>query len=450
MRWSLEKGGHAFVIGAGTSGLAASELLVREGGRVTLVDERPQADVERSLKRPIPPQVAFVRGMLSEEEAARADLVILSPGVPREKLPLAALARAGTPVWGELELAFRRFSGKVAAVTGTNGKSTVTTLLGEMAQNAFPRVFVGGNLGPPFANAAAEPYDWAVIEASSFQLEAIDAFRPAVAVLLNITEDHRDRYRDFSAYAEAKMEIFRNQGPADSAVVNADDPQVMGRLEGISSARLPFSLSRTLPTGVFRDGADLVYRDGSAEERYPSSLLRTPGLQNVENAMAAIGAARRMGIAPEAVREGLKHFRGLPHRVEFVRRVRGVSYINDSKATNVGAVVKCLEGFAEPVVLIAGGKDKGLDFRPLREVIARKVRAVILLGEARGRMERDLSGAAPLRGAGSLEDAVREAAAVARDGDAVVLSPACSSFDMFESFEERGDAFRSAVKELPE
>ncbi len=438
------------MIGAGTSGVAASELLLREGRRVTLLDERPQAEVERSLKRPLPPKAAFARGRLSEEQAARADLVVLSPGVPREKLPLAALARAGTPVWGELELAFRRFSGKVAAVTGTNGKSTVTTLLGAMARRAFPRVFVGGNLGPPFAGAAGEPYDWAVIEASSFQLEAVDAFRPSVAVLLNITEDHRDRYRDLKAYAEAKMEIFRNQGPDDSAVVNADDPQVMGRLEGIPSARVPFSLSRVLPRGVFRDGEDLVYRDEPAEERYPSSLLRTPGLQNVENAMAAIGAARRMGIPPESVREAMGQFLGLPHRVEFVRRVRGVSYIDDSKATNVGAVLKCLEGFAEPVVLIAGGKDKGLDFRPLRDALARKARAAILLGEARGRMERDLAGAVPLRAAGTLAEAVREAAAVARDGDVVVLSPACSSFDMFRSFEERGDAFQDAVKELPE
>src|SRR3990172_1533891 len=284
---------NAFVGGAGVSGIASALLLLREGARVTMFDERPKEDVERSLGHPVPPQIDFVHGRMAEDQAPETDLVILSPGVPREKLPLPALARSGTPVWGELELAFRRFPGKVAAVTGTNGKSTVTTLLGDMASRAFPRVFVGGNLGTPFASAADDPYDWAVVEVSSFQLEAIDVFRPAVAVLLNITEDHSDRYPDFASYAAAKMAIFRNQGLADAAVVNAEDREVSARIEQVRSARIPFSLSRPLPTGVFRDGEEMVHRDGSVEERYKTSLLQVRGIQNVENAMAAIGAARR-------------------------------------------------------------------------------------------------------------------------------------------------------------
>jgi len=442
-------GKNAFVIGAGVSGFASALLLLREGAQVMLLDERPKEDVERSLGHPVPPQIAFVHGRMTENEAAGADLVILSPGVPREKLPLPALARSGTPVWGELELAFRRFPGKVAAVTGTNGKSTVTTLLGDMASRAFPRVFVGGNLGTPFASAADDPYDWAVVEVSSFQLETIDAFRPAVAVLLNITEDHRDRYPDFASYAAAKMAIFRNQGLADAAVVNAEDREVTARIEQVPSERIPFSLSRPLTTGVFRDGEEMVHRDGSVEERYGMSLLRVRGLQNVENAMAAIGAARRMGVPSDAVREGLSAFAGLPHRVEFVREVRGVSFFNDSKGTNVGAVLKCLEGFPEPVVLIAGGKDKGVDFRPLRDPLGRRARAAILLGEAQGRMKRELMGSVPILLAGSLDEAVGQAAECAREGDVVVLSPACSSFDMFRNFEERGEAFREAVRRLP-
>lgn len=443
------RGKSVFVVGAGRSGMAAALLLLREGARVTLYDERPKDAVEKSAGRAVPPGAAFVRGMADEKAMAGVDLVVLSPGVPAEKLPREALRRSGTPVWGELELGFRRFRGNVAAVTGTNGKSTVTTLLGEIAGRAFPRVFVGGNLGTPLSEAAGERYDWGVVEVSSFQLDSIDAFRPKVAVLLNITEDHNDRYRDFSAYAESKMAVFRNQDASDAAVVNADDPEIRARAAGIRAARVPFSVSSSLPEGVFLDGADMVYRDGAREERYPRALLRIKGMQNVENAMAAIAAARRIGAPPEAVRDALAAFPGLPHRVEFVREVRGVAWYDDSKGTNVGAVLKCIEGFSEPVVLIAGGKDKGIDFRPLRDPLRRKARALVLFGEARGRMERELSGAAPLATAETLGEAVRSAAGLARPGDVAVLSPACSSFDQFRNFEERGDAFRRAVMELP-
>ena len=443
-------GKNVFVIGAGKSGFASALLLLREEGRVTLFDERPKEDVERSLGHAVPPQIAFVQGRMTDQAALTADLVVLSPGVPREKLPLQALSGAGTAVWGELELGYRRFRGKVAAVTGTNGKSTVTTLLGQMASHVFPEVFVGGNLGTPFVEAGGKTYDWAVVEVSSFQLETIDAFRPAVAVLLNITEDHLDRYPDLSSYAEAKMGIFRNQGPDDSAVVNVDDPEISSRLSGIPAGQIPFSPFRVLDAGVSRDGEEMVYRGGPVEERYPVSILRVRGAQNVENAMAAIGAARCMKVPPDLVWECLRAFRGLPHRAEFVRKVREVSFINDSKGTNVGAVIKCLEGFSEPVWLIAGGKDKGLDFRPLRETLARKARAAILLGEARDRMAQELSGTVPLLGADSLDEAVRAASANASPGDVVVFSPACSSFDMFRSFEERGEAFREAVMGLSE
>lgn len=444
------RGKHVFVVGAGTSGFASALRLVGEGGQVTLLDERPRESVERTLGRPIPARVAFLQGRMSAKAARGADLVILSPGVPREKLPLSALARAGTPVWGELELGYRLFRGKVAAVTGTNGKSTVTTLVGEMAARAFPRVFVGGNLGVPFAAAGGEEMDWAVVEASSFQLESIDAFHPRVAVLLNLTEDHRDRYPDFSSYASAKMEIFRNQGAGDVAVLNGDDPEVTARAGAVRAEKRWFSLSRSLDRGAFRNGEEILFRDGTSEERYPCSLLRIRGLQNLENALAAVASARSMGIPGAAVRECLAAFPGLPHRVEFVRTVRGVSYVNDSKGTNVGAVLKCLEGFAGPVVLIAGGRDKGIDFRPLRDALSRKARAAVLIGEARDRMGREIAGAVPVHTAASLEEAVRAAAAQARPGDAVVLSPACSSFDMFRSFEERGEAFREAVRGLPE
>ena len=310
-------------------------------------------------------------------------------------------------------------------------------------------MFVGGNLGTPFVAAAGAPCDWGVVEVSSFQLESIGSFRPRVAALLNLTEDHRDRYAAKEAYFEAKMAVFRNQGPSDTAVVNADDPEVTARLGSIRARLLPFSVSRTLTEGAFLSGGEMVLRRPSGEERYPRGVLKIPGLQNVENALAAIAVARSMEIPPPAVLAELARFPGLPHRVEFVRSVAGVSYYNDSKGTNVGAVLAALDGFPEPVVLIAGGKDKGVDFRPLRAALGRKARAVVLLGEASGRMAMELAGAAPITVAGTLAQAVCAAAEAARKGDAVVFSPACSSFDMFRNFEERGEAFRKAVEELP-
>jgi UDP-N-acetylmuramoylalanine--D-glutamate ligase len=318
-----------------------------------------------------------------------------------------------------------------------------------MASRAFPRVFVGGNLGTPFVAAAGVPSDWGVVEVSSFQLESIGSFRPRVAALLNLTEDHRDRYAAKEAYFAAKMAVFRNQDPSDTAVVNADDPEVTARLGSIRARLLPFSVSRTLTEGAFLSGGEMVLRTPSGEERYPRGVLKIPGLQNVGNALAAIAVARSMEIPPPVVLAELERFPGLPHRVEFVRSVAGVSYYNDSKGTNVGAVLAALDGFPEPVVLIAGGKDKGLDFRPLRAALVRKARAVVLLGEARDRMARELAGAAPITVAGTLAQAVRAAAEAARTGDAVVFSPACSSFDMFRNFEVRGEAFRKAVEELP-
>jgi UDP-N-acetylmuramoylalanine--D-glutamate ligase len=438
------------VAGAGRSGFLSALLLVREGARVILTDDRPRDAVEESLGEPIPEGVSFRRGMMRAEDIPGTELVVLSPGVPRERLPLSSLSEAGVPLWGELELGFRRFSGKVAAITGTNGKSTVTTLVGGMAARAFRKVFVGGNLGTPFVSAAGGAFDWGVVEVSSFQLETVETFRPRVAALLNLTEDHRDRYADFPAYAEAKMAVFRFQEPGDAAVINADDAEVSSRTDSIRGRRIPFSISRPLAEGAFLSGGQMIYRCGGAEERYPREALRIPGLQNVENALAAICVARAMGIPPAVVLAGLAEFPGLPHRVEFVRRVRGVSYFNDSKGTNVGAVLAALDGFPEPVVLIAGGKDKGVDFRPLREPISRKARSVVLVGEASARMARELSGAGPIVTCGTLPEAVRAAAAAARAGDVVVFSPACSSFDMFRNFEERGDAFRAAVMELPE
>jgi UDP-N-acetylmuramoylalanine--D-glutamate ligase len=440
-------GKNAAVVGAGASGIAAGRLLLSEGAQVTFFDERPRESVFPTAES-MPPGALYAQRLPSPGDLEGLALLVLSPGVPPRRLPLAEARALGVAVQGELETAFRRFRGKVAAVTGTNGKSTVTTLVGEMAKLSFPRVFVGGNLGTPFAEAAGGDYDWAVVECSSYQLESIDSFRPAVAALLNVTEDHRDRYAGIADYAAAKMEIFRNMGPGDGAVLNADDPEVSSRAPSVRADRLWFSLLGPVERGVFLDGGEMVARLGGPEERYPRSLLRIKGSQNVENAMAAVAVARRMGVPPEAVRQVLASFPGLPHRIEFVAGSGGVAWYNDSKGTNVGAVLKALEGFSETVVLVAGGKDKGVDFRPLREPLLRKARGVVLVGEAKERMARELAGTVPLATVSTLAEAVAAAASMARPGDVVVFSPACSSFDMFRNFEERGEAFRAAVREF--
>jgi UDP-N-acetylmuramoylalanine--D-glutamate ligase len=442
-------GKEVVVVGAGRSGILSARLLRGEGAGVLLLDDRSREAVERSLGEPVPEGVAFRAGMMSEEDVPGKALVVVSPGVPGSKLPLAALAAAGVPGRGELELGFRRFRGKVAAITGTNGKSTVTTLVGGMAARSFARVFVGGNLGTPFVAAAGGPYDWGVVEVSSFQLEAIAEFRPAVAALLNLTEDHRDRYPDFASYAEAKMAIFRNMGPADAAVVNADDPQVVSRSAPIRARKVrsrsaaSFRKARSFRGTTWSTGRPRG-RSGTRGGRCGSAASRTSRTRWRRSASRG-----RWGFRAGTCWRSSRSSRGSP-----TRGVRadhpGVSYFNDSKGTNVGAVLAALEGFPEPVVLVAGGKDKGVDFRPLREPLSRKARAVVLLGEARGRMERELAGAAPIVTADTFEGAIRAAADAARPGDVVVFSPACSSYDMFRNFEERGEAFRRAVKELPE
>ena len=443
-------GKRVVVVGAGKSGIFSARLLLREGACVLLLDERPKEAVEKSVGAPVPEGVSFRQGMMLASDVCGTSLVVLSPGVARSRLPLSELDAAGVKVVGELELGFGAFHGKAAAITGTNGKSTVTTLVGGMASRAFGRVFVGGNLGTPFVEAAGEPYDWGVVEVSSFQLESIDAFHPGIAALLNLAEDHCDRYADFDEYARAKTAIFRNMTHDDAAVVNADDAEVMKRTAFVRARRIPFSVRKELSCGGFLDGDDMVYRSASGEERYPRSGMKICGLQNVENALAAVCIARSMGVPPESVRAELEEFPGLAHRVEFVRSVRGAAFFNDSKGTNVGAVLAALEGFPGPVVLIAGGKDKGVDFRPLREPLSRKARGLVLLGEARARMEKELSGTVPIMLADTLSGAVRAASEFAHPGDVVVFSPACSSYDMFRNFEERGEAFRRAVEELPE
>ncbi len=437
------------VVGLGRSGLAAARLCAHRGARVTVTDKRGSAELAAAVDT-LPADIIREIGGHQQSSFVGADLIVLSPGVP-EIPELVAARAAGVAITGELELASRFVTATTVAITGTNGKSTTTTLAGDMLRATGRPTFVGGNLGVPLAEAvdteAAGPDGFCVVEVSSFQLETAETFHPRVAVLLNITADHLDRYPGMDAYAAAKARVFVAQRPDDFAVVNADDPLAWTASDGIAARRVGFSVTRLLDgPGAFVDGDALtVQLPGGEVERYPAAPPGLVGRHNQSNALAALLAARLAGATPEQARAALLAFRPLAHRMELVAEAGGVAYYDDSKGTNVGAVVAALEGFPRPVVLIAGGRDKGGDYSPLVAALARVGRGAVLIGEAAEKMASALSGALPAERAPSMEAAVVAARRLARPGDAVVLSPACSSFDMFRDYAHRAEVFRAAV-----
>lgn len=445
MKAALEiSGRRVLVVGLGKSGIAAARLCAAQGGTVTATDRRTIEALPPDTRALCDVGVTLEVGGHVEASFQTADLIVLSPGVPAIP-PLLAAERRGVPIVGELELAASFCQGTLVAITGTNGKSTVTTLIGEALKRTGRPTFVGGNLGTPLTDAigtpAAGPDALVVVEMSSFQLERATRLRPHVAVLLNVTEDHLDRYASFAAYAAAKARVFLAQTREDYAVVPAGDV-VCDSLARAGRARV-MTYGEGARSSVVRDGDAIVDRDTGA--RYPLSLLRIRGSHNVTNAMSSILAARLAGATAEQIAATLDAFTGLPHRMQLVVEKDAIAYYDDSKATNVGAAVKALEGVTGKAVLIAGGRDKGGDYGPLRDEIARKARAVVLLGEAADLMEGALAGAAPIERAADMREAVRRARRLAQPGDAVLLAPACSSYDMFKDYGERGDVFRAAV-----
>jgi UDP-N-acetylmuramoylalanine--D-glutamate ligase len=378
-----------------------------------------------------------------------SDLIVVSPGVPMDLPQLIAAQKAGKEIISEIELASRFIDVPLAAITGTNGKTTTTTLLGAIFKHNGYHTFVGGNIGNPLIEMAEsrEIVDQVVAEISSFQLEWITSFRPTVAALLNLSEDHLDRYPSYLAYIDAKMRIFENQTEEDFAVVNRDDPLVWENTQNIKAHLFPFSRKIELEEGIFyRDGV-ITYRHKGREECFPTAAIRLQGVHNQENIMAALASALLLGCRADESFETVRCFEALHHRMEFVREVNGVRYYEDSKATNVGSVEKALESF-ENITLIAGGKDKGGSYGPLVPLVRERVRHLVLIGEAAERMELELGQLTDTSRATTLEDAVRIAAEITEPGGTVLMSPACSSFDMFRDYEERAERFIAAVNKL--
>ncbi len=444
------RGKRVLVVGLATTGMATARFLRAKGATVSTTEMKTKEEMGDAVREVEGIAVRSEWGGHRPRTFLGQDLVVMSPGVDLKIDPVKEALKRGIPVISEVELAYRFLEAPIIAVTGTNGKTTTTLLIGEMLKEAGKVAAVGGNVGKPlilFAEGSGR-WDVVVAEISSFQLEAIELFRPKLSVLLNVTQDHLDRYARYEDYIAAKARIFMNQLPEDLTILNRDDSIVREISQGVKAKVFFFSLQEELQEGAFRHDQGIRLRLRGKEEDYPLAKTRLKGIHNVENMMAAILAARLFGCPQEAVERALGRFEGLEHRLEYVREIGGVRFFNDSKGTNVGSVVKSLGSFFEPVILIAGGKDKRTDLGPLRDLVRQRVRRLILIGEAKERMARELGGLTDTVMAGTLEEAVLLAYETAREGDVVLLSPACSSYDMFHDYKERGEVFKEAVRRL--
>jgi len=442
------------VYGLGRSGVAAARLLVREGARVTGLDQRPEAELAAVAAELRSAGASLVFGAAPRGLLISADLVVVSPGVPLSLPEIQDAKAAGIKIWGEVELASRFIDESLrVGITGTNGKSTTTALTGEMFVQAGRRTFVGGNLGRPLSESPLEkePYPVHVIELSSFQLEGTEQFRLHAAAVLNITPDHLDRYPDFQRYAAAKARILMNQKAGDLAVINLDDPETVriassARVPVYGFTRLPTSKSLSFLAGTaVADGSEFRLWQG---ESYSVSNRALRGAHNLENAMAATLIARLCGVDRESIQRALDRFPGLAHRLEWVRTLDGVEWINDSKATNVDSSMVALAALPGPIWLIAGGRGKGAPYRPMVDASEGKVKGVLTIGEDAAKIEAAFRDRYAVYPCANLEQAVRQGRTSARSGDTVLLSPACASYDQFKNFEERGEIFKSLVRAL--
>ena len=458
-------GARVTIMGLARSGVAAYRLLQAAGAHVTVADRKEPAELTEVLGAIDRDHVSVTVGTQYESSLDEADVVVISPGVPYRLAPIEAARRRGVKVISELELGSQFLQSPLLAITGTNGKSTTVTLIGKMLADSGRRVFVGGNLGTALSDAALEdfragqagkpcPYDYVVVEVSSFQLETIDRFHPWIAALLNVTVDHQDRYESLEEYVTAKQRIFENQTASDFALFNLDDDRVAALRHRVRAKRLGFTTASTigadLSGGTYLEDDRIVTTvTGVRQEICRRSEIRIIGNHNVGNVMAAATYAVLCGCPLDAIRRVLATFPGLEHALEIVRERRGVRFVNDSKGTNVDATLKALESIDQPIWLIAGGRDKGGDFSRLAQAVSRRVTRVILIGEAAPLLRQAWEGAAAMTEAATLRDAVDLAAQGASSGDVVLLSPACASFDMFADYQDRGRQFKALVHALP-
>ena len=446
------KGKKVLVVGLGKSGLAAALFLRRRGAQVTVSDVRSAEALAKDIPALLDEGIMVEAGGHGLLTFRRQDLIVVSPGVPLDTPELVLARNFGRPIIGELELAARVLRGKTLAITGSNGKTTSTTLVGEILQEAGFNTLVGGNIGVPVVALIDEstPDTWSVLEVSSFQLESTEQFHPEIAVILNITPDHLDRHGTFENYARAKERIFAAQTPEDFVVLNADNARAAQAAPHARSRVYWFSLDRTVPQGAWVEAGHVVYRaakDAAVERIIPLTGIPLKGEHNVENVLASVCAARLAGAAPDAIRRAIEKFKAVEHRLEYVATINGVEFFNDSKATNVDATAKAVAAFNHPIHLILGGKDKNSDYTQLSELLRQHVRAIYTIGSAASKIESQLRGVVSLHSCETLDKAVSAAAAAARPGEIVLLAPACSSFDQFESYEHRGRVFKELVGE---
>jgi UDP-N-acetylmuramoylalanine--D-glutamate ligase len=439
------------VVGLGKSGVASALFLKSRGASVTVSDAKPEAELRDEILVLLEHGIAVETGGHGDRTFRGQDLIVVSPGVPFDSPQLVQARNLREPVIGEIELAAQFLPGPIVAITGANGKTTTTSLAGEIvAAGKFPTL-VGGNIGTPAITLVdrAAPATWTVLEVSSFQLETIVEFRPRIAVILNITPDHLDRHKTFSNYVAAKVRIFENQGADDFTILNADDPTTAGLSDRTTAQLFWFSRKKEIEKGAFVRGSHIYFRNGS-NEREISPLAEVPlkGGHNLENALAGIAVGMLVGCQPEQIRQAVRNFKAVEHRLEFVAKIAGVDYYNDSKATNVDATIKALESFPANIHLILGGKDKGSDYSVLNDLLRLRVKRVYTIGAAASKIESQIQGAAEIDHAETLENAVRRASESAVAGDVVLLAPACASFDQFQSYEHRGRKFKETVHAL--
>jgi len=447
-------GKRVLVVGAARSGIACAKFLAVHGATVALNDAKP-------IEKWIPEALALKDegvGCLSGEAPSwlldNIELLVISPGVPVKSIPVRYAERAGAEVIGEVELASRFLRGRKVAITGTNGKTTTTALIGELLKDAGLPVQVGGNIGTPLITLVETSRDdgWTVVELSSYQLETIKEFHPSVAVVLNVTPNHMDRYEAFTDYAAAKHRIFMNQEPGDVAILNGDDEVVSSWASGLRAHVVTFSVQSELEEGLFLRGRELISRTRDGERvLMKRDDMKLRGLHNVENVLAALSAGLACGASPESMRETVRRFEPVEHRLELVAEIKGVRFYNDSKATSVDATMKALEAFqddAGKVVLILGGRGKKAPYAPLADLIREQVRQLVLIGEDAETIGKELGEYARSQRVADMQEAVQLSFQSARPGDIVLLAPACASFDMFDSFEHRGKVFKNEVQSL--